>query len=84
MERIKSTKSYELYKYEYELFNSDEIVTFNLIDIDIIQKTVTLEVTNCGRLRPVTFALCYDYKNNFYFEYYNNKIYLEDFIYMED
>ena len=84
MERIKSTKSYELYKYEYELFNSDEIVTFNLIDINIIQQTVTVEVTNCGRLRPVTFDLYQDNMNNFYFEYNYNKIYLKDFIYMED
>ena len=41
----------ELYKYENYVYDNDDVITLNLIDIDIFNNTVTCEITNRGRLK---------------------------------
>ena len=77
----------ELYKYENYVYDNDDVITLNLIDIDIFNNTVTCEITYRGRLKPASFDL-YTNKNGNYFVYMlganTHQVYIDDFTYMED
>ena len=80
------SKEKELFKFEYEYFDGYDFITLNMLDIDFIRSKITIEVTNRGRLYPVSFQLFTD-NNGCYFFYgnypYVEKIYATDFIYKE-
>ncbi len=68
--------------FEYDYFDGDHFITFDIIDVDEENDTVTLAISNQGRITQDTFNLLYDdeydeqYNDNRYFEFglYADKI----------
>lgn len=68
---------------EFELSDIDYEVTFNIVDIDFFYETVTVAITDSGKITQDTFQLMKDQCYRYYFEYgrfYEKKVYLDDFI----
>ena len=65
---------------EYDYFNAENFITFDLIEIDDEKRAVTVAVSNTGRISVRTFDLYFD-GNRRYFEYgYSyTKIYIDEF-----
>ena len=56
------------YLSEFQLFDGEEFITFNIVDINTERNEITVAVTNRGKISVITYAL----KRNgdrFYFEY---------------
>lgn len=53
---------------EFQFYDGDAFITFNLIDINIEKKEITVAVTNRGRISVRTFDLLEDC-GRLYFEY---------------
>lgn len=75
--------------YEYEFFNGDHYITFDIVEINDDNETVTVAISNQGRITQDTFDLLEDEAldeicENRYFEYglYQDKIYINDFVNM--
>ena len=68
---------------EFNFFNGTHFITFNLIECNEENETVTVAITNLGKITQDTFPLLRDNADNLYFEYglYYDKIYLNDFTY---
>ena len=56
----------KLYMKEFEYFNGENFVTFNIVDMK--DKTVTVAVTNQGKISYLEYDLLKDEKG-MYFEY---------------
>lgn len=75
----------EVRKYflaEFSLDDGEYEITFNIIDIDFVNQTITVAITRCGKITQDTFPLVRDSKGKLYFEYgmfYENKISVSDF-----
>lgn len=71
-------KQYQL--SEFQFYDGEEFITFNLIDINTEKKEITVAVTDRGRISVHTFDLLEDY-GRLYFEYGVgfNQIDLDDF-----
>lgn len=73
--------------FEYEYFNGEHYIIFDIIEVDNAKKQITLAVSNQGKIIEETFDLLQDKKDNNrqYFEYglYIDKLYLDEFIYKE-
>ena len=67
---------------EFDFFNGTHFITFNLIECNEENNTVTVAITNLGKITQDTFALLGEEYNR-YFEYglYCDKIYLNYFTY---
>ncbi len=67
---------------ELDYYNGDHFITFDVIEMDDEQQTVTVAISNQGKISQDTFQLLEDSKENRYFEYGVNfdKIYLDDFV----
>ena len=67
--------------FEFDFFNGTHFITFNLIECNEEKETVTVVITNQGKITQDTFALHKDAAGNLYFEYglYYDKIYINDF-----
>lgn len=67
---------------EFDFFNGTHFITFNLIACNEDNETVTVAITNLGKITHDTFALLGEEENR-YFEYdlYYDKIYINDFTY---
>ncbi len=65
---------------EYDYFNGENFITFDLIEIDDEKREVTVAVSNMGRISVRTFNLSFDC-NRRYFEYgcSYTKIYIDEF-----
>jgi len=82
MENVVSTlEDYRAYYHrEYELFDGEAFITFDIVDVNFDNETITVAVSNRGKISVITF----DLKENhlgYYFEYdlvFPN-IYLEQF-----
>ena len=59
-------KQYQL--SEFQFYDGEEFITFNLIDINTEKKEITVAVTNRGRISVHTFDLL-EYCDRLYFEY---------------
>lgn len=68
--------------YEFDFFNGTHFITFNLIACNEDNNTVTVAITEQGKITQDTFTLL-GKEDNRYFEYglYCNKIYLNHFTY---
>ena len=68
------------YLREFQLFDGECFVTFNIISIDTVKEEITLAVSNRGRISVVTYDLLKN-DNGYYFEYgiYFDKININDF-----
>lgn len=66
---------------EFEFFDGDEFITFNIVDINVTRNTVAIAVSNRGKISIIDFELMADKDGNMYFEYgcTFKKIYLDDF-----
>ena len=65
---------------EYDYFNDENFITFDLIEIDDEKREVTVAVSDTGRISVRTFDLLFD-GNRRYFEYgcSHIKIYIDEF-----
>ncbi len=72
---------------EFELSDIDYDVTFNIVDIDFWFETVTVAITDNGKITQDTYELMKDKDGKYYFEYgrfYEKKVYIDDFRKYED
>ncbi len=72
--------------FEYDFFDGDHFITFDIVEIDDDDETVTVAISNQGRITHDTFNLFEDEAlkdicENRYFEFglYQDKIYINDF-----
>lgn len=72
--------------FEYEFDYIDHLIIFDIVEIDDEKQTITVAISNQGKISQDTFDLFEDNKsdeleNNHYFEYGVNfdKIYIDDF-----
>lgn len=82
-------EKYELkhiYLREFQLYTSDADITFNIVDINTDKMTITLAVTNVGKISVITYDLLTDKLGNLYFEYgvENIKVNIDDFEEIKD
>ena len=76
--------AYEFKRYylaEFEFFDGDDFVTFNIVGIDVAKNEITVAVTDRGKLSVITYELMEDEDGDLYFEYgvMFKKIYVDDF-----
>ena len=72
---------------EFEMSDIDYDVTFNIVDIDFYFETVTVAITDNGKITQDTFQLMKDKDDRYYFEYgrfYEKKVYIDEFYKCED
>lgn len=68
---------------EFELNDIDYDSTFNIVDIDFFYETVTVAITDNGRITQDTYQLMKDRDGKYFFEYgrfYEKKVYIDNFI----
>ena len=73
----------EIRKYylsEFQLYDGEAFVTFNIVAIDTSKNEITVAVSNRGRISVITYDLLTD-NNGFFFEYGIDyeKIRIDDF-----
>ena len=74
----------EIRKYylsEFQLYDGEAFVTFNIVAIDTSKNEITVAVSNRGRISVITYDLLTDNNGSLYFEYGVDyeKIYTDDF-----
>ena len=69
------------YLSEFELYDGEEFITFNIVAIDAMKKEIQVAVTNRGKLNLITYDLFKDDNGRLYFEYgvVLERIYLDNF-----
>ena len=68
----KIEKSMEFKKYylsEFQLYDGEVYVTFNIVDINTEKNEITVAISNRGRISVTTYDLLTDNNGSFYFEY---------------
>ena len=70
-----------LYLREFQFFDGECDITFNIVDINTEKMIIHIAETNRGRISVVEYDLLKDKKDNLYFEYGidRNKIEIDDF-----
>ena len=74
----------EIRKYylsEFQLYDGEAFVTFNIVAIDTSKNEITVAVSDRGRISVTTYDLLTDNNGSLYFEYGVDyeKIYTDDF-----
>lgn len=74
------------YLKEFNYFDGENDITFNILDVNTEKMTITLAVTNQGKIYVIDELLLKDKNQNLYFEFGLNfeKIKLNDFETVED
>ena len=69
------------YLSEFELFDGEEVITFNIVAIDAMKKEIQVAVTDRGKLNLITYDLFKDDNGRLYFEYgaMFEHVHLDDF-----
>jgi len=72
------------YMSEFELYDGEHFVTFNIVDICAVRDEITVAVTNGGKISVCTFDLKSD-DERLYFEYgvMQEQIAVDDFVKVE-
>ena len=68
----KIEKSMEFRKYylsEFQLYDGEVYVTFNIVAINTEKNEITVAISNRGRISVTTYDLLTDNNGSFYFEY---------------
>ncbi len=65
---MKNSHTKKMYLREFELYDGEAFITFNIVDIDTAKGEITLAVTNRGRINILTYDLLSD-STGAYFEY---------------
>ena len=75
------TEFRKYYLSEFEWFDGEDYITFNLTDVDLEKGEVQVAVTDRGKISVVTYDLMTDKAGRLYFEYGVdfNQIDLDDF-----
>lgn len=70
-----------LYLREFQFFDGECDITFNIVDINTEKMIIHVAVTNRGRISVIEYDLLRDKNDNLYFEYGidRNKIDIDDF-----
>ena len=70
-----------LYLSEFEFYDGDEFITFNIVDINTDRNQITVAVTNQGKISVITYDLLTDEDGKLYFEYghFYEKVAVDDF-----
>lgn len=71
----------KMYMSEFNFFDGEYDVTFNILDINLDKSIVKIAVSVAGKIYTTEYDLFNDKQNNLYFEYgcEFTKIYLKDF-----
>ena len=74
------------YLKEFQYFDGYTEIIFNIVDINFNKMTITLAITNQGKISVIEYDLKRDKENNLYFEYgcHYEKISVDDFENIED
>ena len=74
------------YLKEFQYFDGYTEIIFNIVDINFNKMTITLAITNQGKISVIEYDLKRDKENNLYFEYgcQYEKIAVDDFENIED
>jgi uncharacterized ubiquitin-like protein YukD len=73
------------YMSEYDLYEVDHFVTFNIVDINMDRQEITVAVSNEGRISVCDFDLMSDNGRLFFFYgIMQQRIAVDDFEQMED
>ena len=69
------------YMNEFQYFNGENYVTFNIVDLDKMENKIVVAVTNNGKISMLEYDLLKDSEGRFYFEYGLDfaKINIDDF-----
>ena len=69
------------YLKEFELYDGEHFIKFNIVDINTDKMTIKLAITHTGKIIVSEYDLKRDKNNNLYFEYGVdfNKIKVDDF-----
>ena len=69
------------YLKEFQYFDGYTEIIFNIVDINFGKMTITLAITNQGKISVIEYDLKMDKENNLYFEYgcQYEKIAVDDF-----
>lgn len=69
------------YLSEFEIYDGERFITFNIIDIDTVRNEITVAMNDQGRISVCTFSLLSDTNDLSYFEYgiMFERIALDDF-----
>ena len=78
---VKEYSTNQMYLREFEFFNGEYDITFNILDINTEKMTITLAVTNLGKISVIEYELKRDKEDNLYFEYgcEHSKIDIDEF-----
>lgn len=79
---MKETSANKYYLNEFSYDDGEYEITFNIIDLNFVNQTITVAITRCGKITQDTFPLLRDKDGKLYFEFgrfYENKIHLDDF-----
>ena len=70
-----------LYLREFQFFDGECDITFNIVDINTEKMIIHIAVTNRGRISVIEYDLLRNRNDNLYFEYGidRNKIDIDDF-----
>lgn len=71
----------DYYLNEFNIWDGENFITFNLVYLDIGRNTATVAITDTGKIILSDYELYEDRDGNQYFEYgyQYTKIYLKDF-----
>lgn len=72
----------KLYLAQYDYFDGDNIVTFNIIDINYMTKKITVAISNLGKITVETFDLKQTSGKKLYFFEYG--YFLPEVIFIDD
>ena len=77
----KFTEFRKYYLSEFEWFDGEDYITFNLVGIDLVKNEARVAVTDRGKISVVTYDLLTGKDGGLYFEYGAgfNQIDLDDF-----
>ena len=69
------------YMNEFQYFNGENYVTFNIVDLNSLKNKIVVAVTNNGKITMLEYDLLKDSEGRFYFEYGSDfaKINIDDF-----
>ena len=75
------TEFRKYYLSEFELYDGEVFITFNIVGIDLDSNEVQVAVTDKGRISVVTYDLLTDKNGRLYFEYgvMFERVYLDEF-----
>ena len=80
MNKVSSlTEFRKYYLSEFELYDGEAFITFNIVGIDLDKKEIQVAVTDRGRISVVTYDLMTDKNDRLYFGVMYERVYPDEF-----